>query len=513
MEGVVAAGHEATAKACADMLRSGGNAFDAAMAGMVASCIPETVLSSLGGGGFMMAYRADLDKTVLYDFFAQTPIQKRPTSDIDFHAIHADFGPATQEFHIGAGSTATPGVIPGLFVIHQELCTLPLAQLLEPAIDLALNGVEVSAFHAYLFEVIEPILTKDTAAKALFAPQRALLKKGELFRNTDFAQTLEHLIIHGEQWFRTGGLAKDIIAQSDEQGGHLSAQDLASYKVQRRQPLIQTYRNQLFYLNPAPCAGGPMIGFALGMLERLCPDRTPDLLDLVQTMALTNKARFAKTSSLAQFASDDHINSHLATARDHHPSHKGTTHLSVIDSAGNAAALTISNGEGNGLMLADTGIMLNNMLGEEDLHDEGFHCWQTNQRLSSMMAPTLVRSPDHCLTALGSGGSNRIRSAILQVASGLIDHGFSLPDAINAPRVHCEQGGHISFENTPGIAPFTLAAKEKLLEAYPDAHAWPEPNMFFGGVHGVRRTGAGQLQGKGDQRREGVVTLVVDPTS
>ncbi len=512
MQGVVAAGHENTARAAAAMLHAGGNAFDAAMAGMVASGLPETVLSSLGGGGFMMAYRADLDQTILYDFFAQTPCRKRPVSDLDFHAIDADFGPATQEFHIGAGSSATPGVIPGLFAIHQDLCNLPLAQILEPAIALAQDGVEVSAFHAYLFEVIEPILTRDIAAKTLFAPTGRLLKKGERFHNRDLARTLEALLSHGEAHFRTGALAKAIIAQSAEQGGHLSAQDLVSYKVERRRPLVQTYRDQQLFLNPAPCAGGPLIGFAFGVLERLCPHGAPDLLDLVQAMSLTNKARSQKTSCLEQFADDDHIARHLAAANTHPSASRGTTHISTIDTAGNAAALTISNGEGNGLMLGDSGIMLNNMLGEEDLHDQGFHCWQEDKRLSSMMAPTLIKSPDNSLTVLGSGGSNRIRSAILQVASGLIDHGFSLKEAIEAPRLHCEQGGHISFENAPITAPFTRSAKQQLMKVHPDAHGWPAPNMFFGGVHAVRRTATNQLEGVGDQRRAGVA-IITDPVS
>ena len=291
MKGVVAAGHEGTAKASAEMLRAGGNAFDAAMAGMVASTVPETVLSSLGGGGFMMAYRAQTDETILYDFFAQTPRQKRPTSELDFHATHADFGPATQEFHIGAGATATPGVIPGLFAIHHDLCTLPLSDILAPAIKAARTGVKVSAFQAYLFGVIEPILTSDPAAKALFAPIGKMLKTDDLFKNPNLAQTLEALITDGERLFREGELAQAILAQSADNGGHLRSDDLRSYKVERRKPLIQNYHSQQFYLNPAPCAGGPMIGFALGLLERLCPDRSPDLLDLVHTMSLTNKAR------------------------------------------------------------------------------------------------------------------------------------------------------------------------------------------------------------------------------
>lgn len=509
MKAVVAAGHEVTARACADMLRAGGNAFDAAMAGMVASTISETILSSLGGGGFMMAYRADRDETVLYDFFAQTPKQKRPVDELDFHAIHADFGPATQEFHIGAGSTATPGVIPGLFAIHQDLCTLPLGQLLAPALGLARSGLTVSAFQAYLFEVVEPILTKDPAAVRLFAPHGTLLKAGELFRNPRLAHTLETLVKEGEHSFREGELGRAIIDQSANHGGHLTSQDLLDYRVERRKPLQQTYHKQQFFLNPAPCAGGPMIAFSLGVLEQLCPDHTPSLVELVRTMSLTNQARQEKSCTLENFANEPHIAQHLASTTSHHPSYRGTTHISVIDGDSNAASLTISNGEGNGLMLGKTGIMLNNMLGEEDLHDDGFRSWTTDQRLSSMMAPTLIKSPDNSLTALGSGGSNRIRSAILQVASGLADHGFSLAEAIEAPRLHCEQDGKISFEDQPASAPFTAAGKQELLDTYPDAHAWPGPNMFFGGVHGVQKTSTGQVEGKGDPRRDGVAIEIV----
>ena len=508
MKGVVAAGHEVSAQAAATMLRAGGNAFDAAMAGMVASGVPEFVLSSLGGGGFMMAYRADRNETLLYDFFAQTPIKKRPTSELDFHAIHADFGPATQEFHIGAGSTATPGILPGLFAIHQDLCSIPLKQIVEPAVLTARQGITISAFQAYLFTVIEPILTKDPVAKALFAPGGHLLKAGEHFRNTNFADMLEALVLEGEAFFRHGDFAKAIVAQSQNHGGHLTSKDLTSYRVERRKPLIQHYRNHIFHLNPAPSAGGPLIGFALGLLEQLCKDHPPNLIDFVTVMNQTNKARSLRTCELAEFAHADHIAQHLQETSKHHQQNRGTTHISTIDKAGNAASLTLSNGEGNGLMLGDTGLMLNNMLGEEDLHDAGFHQWQTNQRLSSMMSPTLLRAADKSLSALGSGGSNRIRSAILQVASGLLDRGFDVAEAIEAPRLHAEKGGKISYEDAPSKAPFTLEAKKHLQNTYPDVHAWPGPNMFFGGVHMVQKTPTGELKGKGDPRREGVAITV-----
>ncbi len=503
MKAVVAAGHEVTAQACARILREGGNAFDAVLAGMMASGMAEFVLSSLGGGGFLMAQIAGRNSPVLYDFFAQTPQSKRPLDELAFHAIHADFGPATQEFHIGAGATALPGLIPGLLAIHKDLCTLPMQRLIEPAREAARDGITISPFQAYLFTVINPILTHSPQARALFCPNGEMLKAGELFRNPDFADLLEALALEGEALFRQGELAKMILAQSRDQGGHLTARDLLDYKVERRAPLVQNYHNHKFYLNPAPSAGGPMIGFALGALEALCKNQPPTLTDLVEVMMLTNKARAQKTSDLPNFASKKHIESQLATINQHHPSHRGTTHISIIDERGNAASATISNGEGNGLILPGCGFMLNNMLGEEDLHEGGFHLWKTNQRLSSMMAPTLVKTRENAVYALGSGGSNRIRSAILQVTSGLFDHGLSLKKAIEAPRLHAEKSGHISFEDGADRAPFDKAAKAQLLKSYPHAHGWPGANMFFGGVHGVCRTASGQLIGEADPRRDG----------
>jgi gamma-glutamyltranspeptidase/glutathione hydrolase len=147
--------------------------------------------------------------------------------------------------------------------------------------------------------------------------------------------------------------------------------------------------------------------------------------------------------------------------------------------------------------------MLNNMLGEEDLTPEGLDKWREGVRLSSMMAPTIILQPDGTVIALGTGGSNRIRSAILQVAVNLLDHGMSLEDAVTAPRLHLEKCGTLSFE--PGL-PEAAQATFRALED--KAHAWPETNLFFGGVHAARRFGDGGVEGAGDPRRGGVAIVV-----
>lgn len=503
-KGVVAAGHEVTAKAAAEILEDGGNAFDAALAGMIAACVTETVFSSLGGGGALMAHHAGRGETILYDFFAQTPQKNRPQDELDFYAIQADFGPATQEFHIGAGSTAVPGFIPGLFAIHKDLCRLPMARIIAPAVRAAREGVRISAFEAYLFTIVEPILTACSPARELFAPTGHLLKEGDIYRNCAFAQTLEALIREGLDFFRTGELGQAIARQSDELGGHLSLNDLSTYKVIRRLPLKWRHRGWEIALNPAPAASGVLIAFGLRLIENLLPaGAAPDPVLLTRILQTTATARAAAGSAPEQLCEGDVIAAHLARLQGLSPATRGTTHISVIDAEGNAAGVTVTNGEGNGRMTGAFGFMLNNMLGEEDLNPGGFHRWQPDTRLSTMIAPTLMQDSTQQTVMLGSGGSNRIRSAILQTALNIMDRGHDLETAIAAPRLHVEKDDHVSFEDF-----LPAAERHRLVAAFPDAHGWPDRNLFFGGVHGAQRLSDGTLIGAGDARRAGVAIRV-----
>jgi gamma-glutamyltranspeptidase/glutathione hydrolase len=180
---------------------------------------------------------------------------------------------------------------------------------------------------------------------------------------------------------------------------------------------------------------------------------------------------------------------------------RGTTHISVADAAGNIASLTVSNGEGCSYVLPGTGIMLNNMLGEEDLNPGGFHQWKEGSRLASMMSPAVAELADGTRYALGSGGANRIRSAITQVLINLLDFGMSLEQAVAAPRIHLE-GDMLSIE--AGLGDEAMQALES---SAPRTHLWPEKNLFFGGVHAVSVTPAGEFHGAGDPRRGGEVAF------
>lgn len=176
-----------------------------------------------------------------------------------------------------------------------------------------------------------------------------------------------------------------------------------------------------------------------------------------------------------------------------------------MDAGGNVASLTASNGEGCGVLIPDTGVMLNNMLGEQDLNPQGFFRWSEDQRLTSMMAPTLLSRPDGSEVALGSGGSNRIRTAILQVLVNLLDFDMPLQRAVDASRIHLEEG-LLSVEAGFGAE----VDLDPLLARYPNHRIWRERSLFFGGVHAVGLGQAG-FSGAGDARRGGVVRLAGAP--
>ncbi|ODR99848.1 hypothetical protein AUC68_01540 [Methyloceanibacter methanicus] len=270
-QSVVAAGHALTAEAAAEILADGGNAFDAAIAGVCMSFVAEAVFASPGGGGFLMA-RAAGDRTAkLFDFFVETPLKRRSRGKVSFFPIQADFGPATQEFHIGLGSSATPGLAQGLFAMHEAYGRLPMTRLVEPAVRAAKKGFPLSDFQAYLFTVIAPILTESAEARAIFAPGGTLMKAGETFRNEGLAETLAWLAEDGARLFTDGDIGRAIAAQSRDRGGHLTLEDLKGYAVCLRDPLLWRFGRATVALNPPPSAGGALIAYGLAFLEAHAP--------------------------------------------------------------------------------------------------------------------------------------------------------------------------------------------------------------------------------------------------
>lgn len=511
-KGIVAAGHPATAQAAADILREGGNAFDAVLAALLASCVAEPVLASLGGGGFLLA-RTAIQPPQLYDFFTQTPSLKRPRSEVDFFPILADFGTAQQEFHIGMGAIASPGVIRGLFEIHRNLCRMPLTTIIQPACAMARAGVPVNPFQHYIAEIVSPILLSTSGALDLHqSPARpgTLAAVGEPVPQPQMADAFDILAREGEALFYEGEMGEALLQDSKSHGGHLRREDLAGYRIARRIPLELRYHQFHLYTNPPPSIGGTLIAFTLALLEQeqLGNHQEGDadhLLKIAHAQRLTQQLRHDQqieqdlnAQTAARILGNDILQQYRRSMRNHPTCSRGTTQISIADHSGNLASMTLSNGEGSGYVIPGTGIMMNNMLGEEDISPHGFHLWPEDRRIASMMSPTLVLAEDGRAVVTGSGGSNRIRSAILQVLINLLDFHMTIDDAVEHSRIHFE-GELLNVES--GFNEVTL---DRLFDSFPRHRLWPDKNLFFGGAHTVAREANGRLTGKGDSRRGGI---------
>ncbi len=500
----IACGHDVTAEACEGVLRAGGTAVDAAISGALTAMVCEPVLAGLLGGGFLTVRAPRGDVSVL-DAFVKTPGRKRPGGDLDFRAIHADFGTTRQEFHIGAGAIASPGIAPGLVAAHERFGRMPFRDLVHPALSAARDGVDITPFQGELSRIVAPILTATPAAQALFCDDEAPKPGGSRYRNPEFADVLEVFAAEGLRFVTEGEVAQALLSLTGE-GGHLTAADLTANVPAWRVPLNLSRGAARISLNPPPSLGGVLTAFGLQVL----PHR-PDEVAVVRCLEATCRARVEAaldtdaSTGAETILSEPLLETYRRQIKDRVPATRGTTHISVIDSEGMGAALTLSNGEGCGLIAPGTGIMPNNMLGEADLLPNGFDAWTPDQRLSSMMCPMAVEWPDGRFAMLGSGGSNRIRSALLQVLLGVVDRGDALTDAIHAPRAHVEVDGtaQVDFEDILGER-----VRESILTAYPEATPWPDHSMFFGGVHAVARDPRGGVDATGDPRRAGCARFV-----
>ncbi|MHA1528484.1 MAG: gamma-glutamyltransferase [Alphaproteobacteria bacterium] len=506
----IAAGHDVTAAACEDILRAGGSAVDATVAGALVACVAEPVLAGLLGGGFLMVRPAD-GRAELLDCFVQTPKRKLPEAELDFRAIQADFGETTQEFHIGAGAIATPGLAPGLAEAHARFGRMGLRDLVAPAVRAAREGVTVTDFQASLGRIIAPILQATPGSRALMCGDDGKpLPPDTRYRNPDFADVLEVFGHEGPRLITEGEVAHGLLALAGD-GGHLAPGDLSAYRPRWRHPVEVARGRARIAVNPPPALGGVLVAFAL---ELIGPgDRAADLAHAFEA---TTRARIeAGSQANPESGPQDHIMRLLspglvaryrAELQGRKAATRGTTQISVVDGSGMGAALTISNGEGNGSIIPGTGIMPNNMLGEDDLVTGDWHSWTPDTRLASMMTPMAVSWPDGALAMLGSGGSNRIRSALAQVLVNLLDRGMALDEAVEAPRLHVEGGEPpgVDFE-LPGLAEEDRVA---ILAAFGQARGWAEHSMFYGGVHAVTRDGKGNVHAAGDPRRAGVAIVV-----
>jgi gamma-glutamyltranspeptidase/glutathione hydrolase len=469
---VVAAGHPASAAAGAAALQAGGNAVDAAVAAVLTSFVAEPLLAGLGAGGYLLVAPPG-QEPLLLDFFVETPGRGAGAHPAPMTEVLVTFEGTTQVFEVGASSCGTFGAPAGVAAAVEQFGRMPLAELTAPAARLARTGVRLNAMQAYVFELLVGVVGSTPEAAARFTVDGRPPREGEVLRDPELADALDRLGAEGAAPFYTGDIARAVSDGVRARGGLLTRADLEAYRVLRRAPLRVAYRGREVFTNPPPSAGGSRLARALAHLE--ATRRAPDVLGIAA--ALEAAARDV-----------------LAPASPNGPG--STTHTSVVDADGWACSVTCSNGTGSGVSVPGTGIHLNNMLGEHDL----FVPRGVGERLASSMAPTVVRHDGAVEFVVGSAGSSRIRSALLQVLVNVLDRGETPQQAIDAPRMHVERGNAYA---EPGI---DVAALEGA--GYPVTR-FAAPNLFFGGCQAVRRDpGTGALSGGADARRCGAVVVV-----
>ncbi len=458
----IAAGHEATAEAGLEILLEGGSAADAAVAASLASCVAETVMTGLAGGGHAIWYDARGDGARLLDFFVAVPGLGREPRDAELIELEVPFGTELVHYAVGIASCAVPGVPAGLEELWRREGRLPWPRLVEPATRLARAGVEMSPAHAACLAMLAPVMTLREGA-AIYAPGGRLLEEGERLEQPGLVRTLETIAAEGARTFYDGTLSDVLVALMDERGGRVTRQDLRSYAPA--------------WIDTAEASYGRVRIHSRGGLARLFET-------LASLPPLGTLSAGQRTLTLARV---------LAAPPYSGRTYDDTTNLTVVDRAGNACVVTTSLGLGSGDFLPGYDVHLNSMLGESDLLIGPL---EPGLRMESMMSPTIGLDDGGLVVAAGAAGGTRLRPALVQVLLAVLVDGADAQKAVERPRLH-STGTIVHLE--PGFEPAAVAALE---DAGYEVRRWRTPHHYFGGVSLVGETGAA-----GDPRRSGAALL------
>ena len=444
----VAAGHPATAEAGAEILAEGGTAADIAVAACLASCVAETVMTGVLGGGHAIYFDAGSGDARLLDCFVAVPSGE----GVPMAELQVSFGEELVQYAVGASSCAVPGVPAGLDSLWRAYGRLPWARLVEPALRLARTGVPMPPAHASCLAMLAPVMTMREGA-SIYSPGGRLLETGDVLQQPGLVDALELVRDEGALSVYRGSIAEALVELIAERDGVLRRTDLELYEPRWSPPVELKFMGRRIATR-AGLSGVP--------------------------------------ETLARFDPAGGDRALLAALDDRIAGAGHTTNLTVVDQAGSACVLTTSLGLGSGDFLPGLDLHLNSMLGETDLIRDPL---RPGKRMASMMAPTLAFDADGLELALGAAGGTRLRTALVGVLGRVLHDGIGPQEAIDRPRFHPA----VKLVNAePGVDEQFLAAIEA---AGRTVRRWPALHHYFGGVSAVGRTGAGA-----DPRRSGAVS-------
>ena len=518
-----------------DILKRGGSAVDAAVAIGFALAVTLPRAGNLGGGGFMLIHRADLNQTTAIDYRETAPAATTKDVFLDANGKADPFKSRYSGLAIGV-----PGTVAGLELAWRKYGSgkFSFADLIAPAIALARQGLTVDDDVVNSLPLAAKALSSHpSSARIYLRPDGSLPQTGDHLALDDLAATLETIAVKGAAGFYSGPVAQKIVDAVNAAGGRMTIEDLAGYHALERQPVRGTYRGYEVVSMPPPSSGGAHIIEVLNILEGF-PIAAQGLNSATSLHELAEAEKLAYADRAAYLGDPDfikiplaglisktyaeHLRGLIATDRarpavDIRPGEPQryesdqTTHFSIVDEAGNAVAntYTLNLPYGSGLVAEGTGVLLNNELDDFAAKPGAANAYglmggDTNapgsmRRPLSSMSPTLVFKDGKLLMATGSPGGSTIISTVLQIILNVVDHGLNVAEAENAPRAH-DQLWPDELRIERGMSPDTI----RLLEAMGHKVVLRDA---MGSANTIVRTPDGELEGASDLRQRGTLAV------
>lgn len=516
---MVSSGKEQASQIGAKILKKGGNAIDAAVAVGFAIGVAEPATSGIGGGGFMTVKTAEMSHPIFIDFREFAP----ESASTCMWALDEEGKVIDKENAIGPKSVSVPGEVAGMVYALEHYGTMTLREVMQPAVELANNGIEVTEMMANMLEEYAKHLEKCPKAKSIFLRNNDFYRQGELFTNPALAKSLNSIAHKGQEVFYQGDIGVAIVEAVQSRGGILTCEDLAAYKVDVKYPVIGTYRGYEIVSSPPPSSGGTHIIQTLNILENF--DIGGMAVNSTEYIHLMSEAFKLSYEDRAKFMGDtDFVEVPLNGLRSkayakilagkispleamntayYDPwnyEHDDTTHYSIGDSGGNMVSVTktINHFFGACMVAGETGILLNDTMADFSTKKYDINSVDKRKKPLSTMAPTIILKDGQPVAVLGSPGGNRIINVLVQVISKIIDHNMDIQEAIDSPRITQNFSNTLYYENR--------ISKEVIQELSQMGHEMFEREAYDKKMGGVNALCFGEsgLIGGADPRRDGI---------
>ena len=508
----------------AEILEKGGNAIDAAVAMGFALAVAEPFTSGPGGGGLATIRTAD-GQTLFVDFREIAPAN----ATLDLYQ-NEDGSANMAAMYYGGLASGIPGDVAGLLYMLENYGTMTRQEVLAPAIRIATEGFEVSAYCANaIADAYETAMQFPEMQKVYWTEEGLPYEAGDVITNPDLAKTLQKIADEGAEGFYTGEIAQAIVDSVNKYGGVMTLEDLANYEPQVLEPVTGTYRGYQIISSAPPSSGGTILIEILNILENFdvasmdinspeyihlfteayklgYTDRAAYMADTafadVPLGGLTSKDFAAQRAALIDMTVDQDFGVGDAFAYEHND----TTHFSVADVDGNCVAITktINGYFGSGVMVDGWGFMMNNEMGDFSADPESVNKVEPGKKPLSSMSPTIVLNEDGSpFLVLGTPGGSRIFASVLQIISRVVDHGMNIHDALCVPKIwNTSTGDNITYE-TPlkGYEAYTVT-EETVAQLAAMGHE-QIGTAASGAVQAIQFMEDGTLYGTADPRQDG----------